>query len=482
MKKILFLNPPFIKKFSRTSRSPERCKGNDLYYPYWLAYCCGVLEKEGFKAKIIDAPARGYNEIDVLKAAKNFKPDLTVVDTSTPSIYNDVKVAEVLKSETGTFITLVGTHPTALPEEFLRDHKIDSVARGEYDYTIRDLAFALESGKPLKKVKGLSFRYKEKIIHNPDRPLIKNLDELPFVSKVYKKHLNIRDYFYLTVYYPEVTILTARGCKFQCGFCTYANVFWKGSQRFRSVENVVDEIEWIEDNLAVKEIMFEDATFSASYTKKRVEKLCKEMINRDLSIGWVANSRADVDYETLKIMKKAGCRLLCVGYESGDQAVLNGIPKGLAINQAKKFTKNAEKAGIKIHACFVLGLPGETKKTVEKTIEFSLSLNVDTVQYYPPNVVPGTPVFEWAKKNGYLKTQDWSKWLKDDGTHACVLDRPELPADYLEKKCDEALKRFYFRPQKIGSIAWDSLRNVDEFRRYFMGFKSFMDYLKGGFK
>lgn len=471
--RILLLNPPFLKNFSRDSRSPEVTKGGALYYPYYLAYTTGLLEKEGFDVKLIDAIANSWSIEKTINAVYEFAPNLTVINTSTPSFYNDMDIGSLIHS-IGSFVVAVGTHVTAFSEEAL-SHPIDAVARGEYDYTLRGLALALKSKESLKKIKGLSWKG-DKIIHNPERPLIKNLDELPFVSKVYEKHLDIKKYAYPTVYHPEVTILSGRGCKFQCGFCTYANIWWKGRYRFRSAKNTVDEMEWIENNLNVKEIMFEDDTFSSAYAKERVKQLCEEIIDRKLSIGWVANSRADVDYETLKIMEKAGCRLLCVGYESGSQAILNGIPKGLAIEQAIKFTENAKKAGIKVHACWILGLPKETKKTVEETIEFSLSLDVDSAQYYPPNVVLGSPIYKWAKENGYLKTENWSEWLRGDGSHACILDRKDLSSDYLEEKCDEALSKFYFRSNKIFSILWSSLKSRNELKRYWIGFKSYMSY------
>lgn len=474
--KVLFLNPPFLPKFSRDSRSPEITKGGVLYYPYWLAYATGVLEKEGFDVKLIDAVALNWDTKDVMNFADEFNPTLTVISTSTPSIYNDIDCGIKIKETTNSFITLVGTHVTSLPDEALKFKEIDAVARGEYDYTIRDLTHALKSETAFNKIKGLSFKQKEKIVHNSDRPLIENLDELPFVSEVYKKHLDIKKYSYPTVQYPEVTILTARGCKFQCTFCLYANTFWKGSYRFRSIGNVVDEMAYIKNNLDVKEIMLEDDTFSSAYTKNRVENLCKEILNRKVEISWVANSRADVDYETLSLMKKAGCRELCVGFESAEQAVLNGIPKGLIIKQSEGFMKDANKSGIVIHGCFILGLPNETKETVEKTINFALDLDPETIQVYPMMVYPGTPAFKWAEENGYLKTKDWSKWLKKDGTHNCLIDRPELSSEYLLEKSDEALKKFYLRKSKIIKMIF-SIKSVSDLKRFYTGFKFFMKYL-----
>ena len=242
--KILVLNPPYFPKYSRTSRSTAETKGGTLYYPFWLASAVGVLEKAGFEVKFIDAPADGYDNKTVIEIARKFMPDLIVIETSTPSIDNDITVLEKIKSEIKrekhVFTVLVGTHVSALPFETMKkSNKIDSVARREYDYIVRDLAVALRDKKNLSNVKGLTYRKDGKIISNPDMPSIENLDELPFVSEVYKKHLNIKKYFYAAARYPMIMIITGRGCIFRCFFCNYPQVFSGHKYRLRSAENVV---------------------------------------------------------------------------------------------------------------------------------------------------------------------------------------------------------------------------------------------------
>jgi len=224
--KVLMLNPPFMSNFSRSSRSPAVTKGGTIYYPYFLAYATGALEEAGFDVKLVDAIANDWNRKETIGFVKKFNPDLVVVDTSTPSIYNDVEVAtEIKKTVPDAHVSLVGTHPTRVTNETFKLSKhFDSICRGEYDYTVVDLARAIEKSKSLKKVRGLSFREKRKIIHNKNRPLIKNLDELPFVSEVYKRHFGIegiKKYFYASVKHPQVTILTTRGCPHNCSFVTF---------------------------------------------------------------------------------------------------------------------------------------------------------------------------------------------------------------------------------------------------------------------
>jgi radical SAM superfamily enzyme YgiQ (UPF0313 family) len=468
---------PAVYKFSRDSRSPARSKGGTLYYPVWLSYATGVLEKNNFQVHLIDAPARNYSLEHVINEAKKFNPQLIVINTSTPSICSDVKVAEKLKDNTGAFIVLVGTHVSALPEETLKlSEKIDAIARREYDYTILELAQFLESGKRLNSVKGITYRIGKNIISNPDRPFIENLDELPFVSEVYKRHLNIGDYFYAANLHPVISILGGRGCMYKCAFCTDPQVFSGHKYRMRTPENIVEEIEYIKNEIPdVKEIFFEDDTGTAN--KDHILRLCDLIKERNLNITWSTNARADIPFEMLKRMKEAGCRLLCVGYESGSQEILNKIHKGTTLEKIKEFTNDVKRAGILIHGCFILGLPHDTYKTIRQTIEFAKELNPDTAQFYHVMVYPGTEAYEWSKREGYLITEDYSKWLTPEGWHNCVVSRPGLSNEELVKLANNARKEFYLRPSYVISRIKLSMTHPSEAKRIAKSGKSFLSYL-----
>lgn len=475
--RVLVLNPPFLTKFSRTSRSPAVSKGGTIYYPIWLAYTTGVLEEAGFKVRLMDAPARDYDLNYVINRAIQFKPQLIVVDTSTPSIYNDVKVAEALKEATGAFVVLVGTHVSALPEQTLKlSSKIDAIARHEYDYTILELAKFLEAGKRLKTVKGLTYRIGSKIISNPDRPFIKDLNTLPFITEVYKRHLNIEDYFYAANLHPVVTIVGGRGCIYRCAFCVWPQVFSGHEYRMRSPKNIVNELEYIKKEFPkVREIFFEDDT--GTVNKDHILELCRLIKERGIDISWSTNARADIPLNVLKEMKSAGCRLLCVGYESGSQEVLNKVHKGTTLEKIKKFANDTKKAGIMVHGCFILGLPYDTRETIEQTIEFAKELDPDTAQFYPIMVYPGTEAYEWSKREGYLITEDYSKWLTPEGWHNCMVSRPSMSNEELVKFCDDARMRFYFRPSYILKRLKLSIVDKNEAKRTMKSGKTFFNYI-----
>jgi len=476
--KVLLLNPPFIKKYSRQSRSPCRTRGGTFYYPYFLAYATGVLEESGFKVKLVDAVARDWTHKQTAEFARRFDPGLVVIDTSTPSIYNDVGMAdEINKLLPKAHINLVGTHPTNLPAETLKLSKsIDSVCRDEYDYTVRDLAKATESGKSIASVKGVTYRSKNRIRSTPTRPRIKNLDELPFVSRVYKKHLNVWDYFYASVMYPQVTILTARGCPFNCSFC---NSPFKASYRARSAGDVVDEFEYIRNELPnVKEVMIEDETFPA--IRERTAELCNLMAKRKNKLKWSCNARVDTDLEMMRTMKKAGCRLMCVGFESPKKNLLNGIHKGTTKEMQIRLMSNTRKAGLLVNGCFILGLPGDTRKTISETVEFAKQLNPDTAQFYPIMVYPGLESYEWAKKKSYLTTEDYSKWLTADGLHSTTVSRPGLSSEELLSLCDQARREFYIRPKYAIKKMAQSATNPAEFQRNLKSSKTFLKYIFRG--
>ncbi|HAT50692.1 MAG: radical SAM protein [Nitrospirae bacterium] len=479
--KILFFNPPFKGRFSRTSRSPAVTKGGTFYFPIWLAYAAGYAHQEGFDVRLVDGPAQGLSLPDVWERLGSWIPDLAVVDTSTPSIYSDVAAAAAIKARfPGSFVMVVGTHPSATPEETLGIAEgVDAVALGEYDQTIVDLARALDEKKPVREVAGLCLHHGDTTLLTPKRGLIENLDALPFVSEVYARHLDIRDYFFAAANYPLVQIITGRGCPYHCFFCVYPQVFHSRRFRTRSPENVVAEMAYITQNLPqVREIGIEDDCFTANYS--HVRAICTLILERNIKIKWYCNVRGDVKPELLQLMKQAGCRLVTVGFESGSQKILDNMNKGVKLENYRRFVKDVQTAGIMVHGCMMVGNPGDTSATLAESYQFSVEANCDSMQFYPLYVYPGTEAYDWAKDKGYLRVASYDQWLTEDGLHNCVLDTPELSADQMVALCDYYLKKYHLRPKYILKKLLQGLRNPMEGYRTLMSAKVFFSKFFSG--
>ncbi|MFH8080756.1 MAG: radical SAM protein [Candidatus Aenigmatarchaeota archaeon] len=478
--KILLINSPFRVKISKDSRWPEYTKSGTLYYPFWLAYATAVIMEKGeHKPLLIDAIAKKMSFEESMKKVKKFNPDLVVIETSTPTAYSDVKFAELIKEELGkdVYTALSGTLASSKPFELIKmSESIDFVIRGEYDYTVNELATVLENEKKPNKVLGLTYRNKKEILNTPPRPLVTNLDIIPFVSKAYKKFLNIFDYRYALARYPMIQIWTSRGCPARCNFCQYPQSFTMHLFRARSPKNVVDEMEYIIENFpAVKEIFFEDDTFTIN--QNRVIEICKEIKERGLhksGVVWSCNVRVQTKYETLKAMKDAGCRIVIVGYESGNDQVLSNIRKGATVREAKRFTVDAKKAGLRIFGCFMIGLAGDTRESIMDTLKLAKKLNPDMAFFQQAVPFPGTEFYEWAKMNGYLITEDWSQWLDSNGRLRCLVSYPWLKAEEIDKLRDKLMLEFYMNPKHIAQTIIKNLHPLEASRVALYAF----EYLK----
>ena len=479
--KIGFLNPPFLKNFSRPQRSPAVTKSGTLYFPMWLAYAVGYAEQEGYEVDLVDAPAAGMGPKATLDRLCRFAPQLLVVETSTPSIYNDVQFCEEVKQHLpDVLILLTGTHVSALPEETLKLNLApDGIALGEYDITIKEVADALAGKKEISSVPGLCLRRDNGLMTTPERGLLTDLDILPMVSPVYQKFLDIRNYFNPNALFPMVTITTSRGCPHRCIFCVYPQAMMGHRLRTRSVENVVAEIEYIIDHFPkAKSIFFEDDTFPAN--KKRCLAICRRMVEKGLKISWTTNARADLDLETMQAMKDAGCRCLCVGFESGNQGLLDTIKKGITVEQMELFMENSRKTGMLIHGCFIVGHPGETAETMQETLDLAIRLKPESAQFYPVMVYPGTEAYRWYESHDQLLTNDFSQWLTETGLHNTVIRGEELSGDDLVAFCDMARRAFYLRPRYLVYKLVQVVTTPSELKRNLKSVKTFFKFLVFG--
>jgi radical SAM superfamily enzyme YgiQ (UPF0313 family) len=478
--RVAVVNPPFMdRRFSRTSRSPAIVKSGTMYWPFWLAYLVGGLEREGHIVLFLDCPARGISREHLPGVLRDFKPEMVVLDTSTPSIGSDIQVAGLIRATLPEArLVLVGTHVSALPDQVLALAPfVDAVAVGEYDLSLLRVA----NREEMKSVPGL-------VVNTPDGPvatgppaLVRDLDTLPFLADVYKRHLRPEDYFFAAARYPSVMTITSRGCPFKCSFCVWPQVLHPGGYRARSPENVAEEFALIARYFPqVREIVIEDDTFSVD--SERVEAVSAAIAAGGNRLPWTANTRANLSLSAMKTMKSAGCRMLVVGYESGSQTILNAVSKGTTVRQNLEFSARARKAGLLVHGCFMVGNPGETRETMEQTLFMAMKLKPDTAQFFPIMAYPGTRLYEKFHREGCLRTDDFSQWLTPDGLHNCVVDLPGLPAEELVSFCNQARKKFYLRPSYLASKMLQSLLHpATEGRRNLKAFGTFRKHLfRGG--
>ncbi len=458
----LFLNPPSFEGFDggAGSRWPSTREIESYWYPVWLCYPAGMLED----SKVVDAPPHGVSIEQTVAMAKDF--ELLVLYTSSPGFHVDVKIAEMMKDANSKLqVAFVGPPVTIEPEKALNSTKaIDFVVRREFDHQIAGYA----KGTPLSELPGVSYRKNGEIVHTPEGPVIENLDELPWVSKVYKRDLDFKRYNVPFLLNPYISFYTSRGCPAMCTFCLWPQTHSGHRWRLRSTDDVANECRYILENFpGLKEIFFDDDTFN--YKKARTLELCAKL--KKLNFTWSCTSRVTTDYETLKAMKDAGCRLLIVGYESGDEQILRNIKKGATIEGAKRFTKDAHNLGLVVHGDFIVGLPGETRDTLRNTIDFAKQLDVETIQVSIAHAYPGTEFYDYAKQNGLVQLK-----MSDDEGHQ--LPNVVYPGILAKGEMVEWVERFYgeyyFRPKAAWRIVRKGIFDGQERKRIY---KEAKDYL-----
>ena len=473
--RVAILNPMFGKDFTKSARWFARSRGRVQRHPDYLATAAAVIETAGHEIFLMDCQAKNVPTEDVLPKLREFRPDMVVYQTSTPSIYADIESARMVREALGGDRHIfVGPHVSAVPEQTLRDSDgaVDAVCRHEYDYTLRDLA----SGTALKDCLGLSYMDGSEYKENADRPYIENLDELPYPAW---HHLDLHDYHDGAKLFPFLTAITARGCRYRCSYCQIPQVMNGHRYRPHSVERVVDEMAYDKKLFPnLQEIMFEDDTLTMRIARDRLIALCEEIIRRDVKLSWSANARVDLnDLETLKLMKRSGCRMLCVGFEFGDQQILNNVSKGTTVDQMYAFAENAAKAKLRIHGCFMIGGPEETRETAMQTIKMSKELKIDTAQFTGVVAYPGTTYYKWAEESGSLIPKNWRDWVTDDYEQAPTVNLSTLSKDEINELVDKGLREFYLRPDQM----WRMFRNINSWadvKAKFHGLMSFAGYFR----
>jgi anaerobic magnesium-protoporphyrin IX monomethyl ester cyclase len=439
--------------------------------PIGLASLAAVLRNAQHDVKVFDATFSKDQREDIKEILSQSSPDVVGISVNTPLFRTALDMACLIKQwDRHIRIIFGGVHPTIAPGEVVREECVDYVVHGEGEMTVLELLEVIEcSGEP-KDVLGVAYKKGEEIIVNAPRPLIKDLDDLPFPAY---------DLFDLKKYNtPQVSkkpfaiMVTSRGCPYDCIFCD-AHVIFGKQYRFHSPERVVSDMERLVKKFKVKEILFRDSEFSLD--KERIRKLCELIIKKNINVKWICNGRiARFDQSLLNLMRKAGCRLVMFGVESGDQHVLDRLKKQITVEEIKETFRMTRKVGIKTQASFLIGSPGESRESLEKTINLAKEIKPDYCHFNFMIPYPGTELYRMARQNNWLPENfDFSNVFSDEP----VMNATQLSTEELYHIYKKAFRSFYFRPSFIAKrfLTADSY----EWKKNLYGFFHLLSFILG---
>lgn len=458
--KVLILNPPFDVPIIREGRcqSPQSMRKTSIPQ-MTLAYLAGVLQADGHTVLAIDCIADDLHEEALFAKLHTFQPALALINTTTPSIAYDMRFVENFKARfPHCFMAVFGTHVTVLHEEILeRFLSVDAVLQHEPEWIAKRLSKALEAGNlTCETVPGCTFRSPEGDILTSKAIFEEDLDSLGFPAW---EHFDLSQYQHPVLGKAYLTVNTSRGCVHNCIFCV-GHIFYGKKMRYRSVKSVVDEIEQhVIARFNIDLIWFYADDFTAS--PDFVKELCREILRRNLKIIWWTNTRVDKpDEEMFRLMKEAGCYMLSIGGESGNAEILKTIRKGTKPEFIRNTVMLLRKVGIHSLVYFLIGLPGESRKTIQETIDFAKSINPDYVEFYPATPYPGTAFYTIAREQALIVDVDWSGYMCG-GDHF-VIRIPDVEKAELDIILRSAYRQFYFRPAYIFMMLQRLIKNPAE--------------------
>ncbi len=425
--KVLLLSPPFLPGYMRNARCDFVSLSGTQWYPILLGYCGAWLERCGHEVKLVDAPAYNLDHKATETIVSGYKPDWLVVYTGRISEDNDTAIADKLTEKIGCETVIVGPYASILPRKTLgKTQFVKRLITGEFEIPAQEI---IEGGKN-SEIPNLVYKEGNEIIQNPERPYLntKQLDQIPFLSRFFKKHLDIYRYKTISEPYPFIDIMTGRGCKWGlCTYCLWVNTYIKGPvYNYRSMDNVIEELQFISKEMPeVKSVMLQDDTL----TEERAVEFCEAKLRANIKLLWSCYVRGNISYDVLRLMKRTNCLNLHVGFESANQDILKGIKKGITKEKMSQFAMDAKKAGLRVHGDFAIGFPGETRESAQETIDWACQIRPHTAQFQLMIPFQGTPFYDELEEKG---------WLKDGAP-----DYPQLSREELERLAKKAYRKFY---------------------------------------
>lgn len=436
--------------------------------PLGLACIASYLESKNLEVGILDLQAEDMDRSQLQDYLNKARPDFIGITSTTVEIESALNLARLSKEILPDVkVIFGGAHASILPDEVLLNPEIDFVIRGEGEYTLCELINAKDG---LSGISGLSYKVDGRVIHNPPREVIKDLDEMPWPAyhllPVSRYRPSLGNYKRM----PAISMVATRGCPGRCTFC-YTGISGK-KIRTRSAVNLVSEIKLLQREYGIKEISFYDDTFTAF--KENIKDFCRRLIEEKIRVTWSCMSRVDsVDKEMLQLMKKSGCHQVGYGLESASPEILRNIGKPMSRDLVKMVVKLTREAGIDARAMFMLGNPGETEDTLKETINFAIELCPDIVIFNITTPYPGTQMYDWAKKNGYLLNLEWDKYDLSN----IVMSLPSVSPETVQCYYRLAYKKFYFRPSFI-IRRLSKIRSLSDIKNSFKSVSSILSFNK----
>lgn len=467
MKSALVLVPPNISsmdsaaggRFQATYNADEGEASH--WIPLWVCYAAGAVPA----GRAMDCNVEGLDREDFLSRAPD--ADVYVFFANQETITYDIETARLLAARRpASSIFFAGPYSTVAAEDIVGHEGIAGVIRGEPEQPLRDLC----AGRPLDTIEGLTWKNGDQVVSNPDAPMLEDLDSLPWVSRIIRRDLPLLRYRIPYLNYPYMSLFSGRGCPHHCTYCLWPQVLSGHRYRKRGIDDVADEMLWIASALPeIREIQIEDDTFTCD--RDRVLALCDALEGR--GITWSCCARHDLPGDVLQRLKDAGTRNLVVGFESGNDTILKNIKKGINTRQARAFMQECRRIGLKVHGCFVFGLPGETPETMRETLEYAMDLMPDTVQFAIASPYEGTEFNGFLREKGFLREREG---VTASGHLTARYDYPNLSGDEINRFTQQAWKKYYLRPSVILRQIRAALTDREEAKRLFHGARYLADY------